>query len=194
MWLHSAILDIFRPFVQSPEHFRLKTFSASGTPEAVYKASVNQLKQLIIRYRSSYESSTYTILWHTALTYVANAAMLDADEDPQWRMYFLLCIYGYETLRRPFRISEAIGRGLLTMMLRDRHITSEDAREILRQLEERGLNNRSEDIRATFMGDLMLALKHPERATVEHLAGDFDDMALINEFTLDEPMVTDGPV
>jgi len=162
---------------------RLKTFSApDSSPTAAYIASVNQLKQLIIHFRSKYESSTCTMLWHTALMYVANAVLQDTN-DSQWHEYLLLCIYGYETLRRPFRVAETIGRGLLTMTLRDKNIKSEDARNILRHLQDRGLKHVHEDIRATFMGDLELAQTDPKAAAMEKLASDFEDVALFQEFT-----------
>ncbi|KAI1843691.1 hypothetical protein JX266_010137 [Neoarthrinium moseri] len=187
IWLHASILDILRPFIirQKFEHVRLRTFSADlSTPAAACKASVNQLKHLIVHFRSHYESSTYTFLWHTALTYVANAVLQDAD-DPAWRLYFLLCIYGYESLRRPFRVSAAIGMGLLSMILRDRDMTSLDARRLLGELNERGLNHVQGAVRATFMGDLDLAQTDPEAATVEHLADQFEGMALLREWTID---------
>ncbi|KAM0816674.1 hypothetical protein AB5N19_02476 [Seiridium cardinale] len=185
MWIHAAITDIFRPFVQREEVglLRLKTFSAAdSSPKAAYKASVNQLRQLIFYYRSNYEESTYSILWQTALTYVAIAALHD-NEDPTWRSWFLLCMYGYETLRRPFRITESIGRALLTMTMRDTDITSDDARKLLDELKERGLSsNIEEGIRATFMGDLSMAPNNPEGARMENLASSFEEMALFKDF------------
>ncbi|KAK7937547.1 uncharacterized protein PG986_014415 [Apiospora aurea] len=184
MWIHSVILDIFRPLVdrQRPEKLRLRTFSApDSTASAAYTASVNQLKQLIIHFRSKYESSTCTMLWHTALMYVANAVLQDTD-DPQWHEHLLLCIYGYERLCRPFRVAVIIARGLLTMTLRKKNIKSEEARNILGHLQERGLGHVHEDIRATFMGDLELAQTDPQAAAMEKLAGDFEDTALFQEF------------
>lgn len=186
MWFHAAILDLFRPFLKrdDAEKRRLRTFSAPDrTPMAAYMASVNQLKHLIVHFRSNYEASTCTLLWHTAMMYVANAVLRDS-RDPEWHQYLLLCLYGYETLRRPFRVAEAIGRGLLTMMLRDKDgSTSAQAHEILRHLKERGLNYITDEIRAPFMGDLELAQTDPAGATMEKLAGDFEDMALFQEFT-----------
>ncbi|KAK7928794.1 hypothetical protein PG985_005792 [Apiospora marii] len=184
MWIHSVILDIFRPLLdrQRPEKLRLRTFSApDSTASAAYTASVNQLKQLIIHFRSKYESSTCTMLWHTALMYVANAVLQDTD-DPQWHEHLLLCIYGYERLCRPFRVAVIIARGLLTMTLRKKNIKSEEARNILGHLQERGLGHVHEDIRATFMGDLELAQTDPQAAAMEKLADDFEDTALFQEF------------
>ncbi|KAH6649087.1 hypothetical protein BKA67DRAFT_576722 [Truncatella angustata] len=185
IWLHAAILDIFRPFLKRPdfERLHLKTFSAPrSTPAAAYCASVNQLKHLIIYYRCVYESSSYTMLWHTALTYVANAVLQDTN-DPQWWLYFLLCIYGYESLCRSFRVSQAIGRGLLTMALRDRDTTVSSARKVIGELRERGLGHNQGTIQAKFMADLELAVTDPRVATVEYLAEDFEGLAFFREFT-----------
>ncbi|KAK6856887.1 hypothetical protein PG995_007074 [Apiospora arundinis] len=191
IWIHAVVLDLFRPFVKESglRHTKLKTFSARQcSPRAAFDASVEQLKHLIIDYRTSYESSAYTILWHTALMYVANAVLVSKDAD--WRVYFLLCIYGYESLNRPFRVSEAIGTSLLTMTLRNSDITIEEARGLLVELKERGLADLQSEgtIRATFMGDLELAMSDPEAARVENLANSFEDMVSFREFVHDAPI------
>ena len=151
----------------------MRTFAARGSsPEDAFKASVEQLKHLIIDYRSHFESSAYTILWQTALTYVANAAL--ASKDANWRLYFL-CIYGYENLRRPVRMSEAIGTSLLSMTLRnDADVSADEARRLLLALKSRGLGSMPGEVRATFMADLELATSDPETARV-NFAGSFDD-------------------
>ncbi|OTA94554.1 hypothetical protein M434DRAFT_10626 [Hypoxylon sp. CO27-5] len=188
IWFHAAVLDIFRPFIkeQAKERPRLKTFSAQDTsPNAVFAASVNQLKRLIVDYRTNYETSAYSILWHTGLLYLANA-MLEDGEDPQTRLYFLLCVYGYERLKRPYRISRVIVQGLLSMMLRDTDMSSKEARKIMDDLGEGGWDKVTkevdEKIRATFMVDLNLADKDPERARVENMAEEFENMALFQDF------------
>ncbi|KAF6839674.1 N-terminal fungal transcription regulatory domain-containing protein (zinc finger protein) [Colletotrichum musicola] len=130
IWFHAVVLDIFRPFVRRPrrERPRLKTFAAPrSTPDAAFNASVNQLKQLVVEYRCHYKSSTHTLLCQTALIYVANA-VLHETHHPQWRFYFLACIYAYAALRKPYRIAEVISRGLLTMTLQDGDINPEAAR------------------------------------------------------------------
>lgn len=72
-------------------------------------ASVNQLKHLIVHFRSHYEASTCTLLWHTGMTYVANAMLRDS-QDLEWHQYLLLCLYKYEALRRLWRNSPTISR------------------------------------------------------------------------------------
>ncbi|KUI52891.1 Nitrogen assimilation transcription factor nit-4 [Cytospora mali] len=76
--LHAAILDLFRPFLhgQPNQALKLSPFTAeSKTPAAIYAASVNQLKHLILIFRTRYSCATTSILWHNALLYVANACL-----------------------------------------------------------------------------------------------------------------------
>ncbi|KAI3320438.1 hypothetical protein HD806DRAFT_506361 [Xylariaceae sp. AK1471] len=186
IWLHTAILDMWQPFVfkETREVPELKTFSARDrTPDAAYTASANQLKHLIVEYRSKYAASTYSILWHNGLIYLANAMLRCTD--PEWRLYLLLCIYGYERLNRPYRISEVITQGLLTMTMRDTNMTGSEAYKLMEELRERGLLHVKEDVedkvRATFMIDLNLALTNPEAAKAENMAEDFEDLAMFQD-------------
>lgn len=79
IYFHTAVLDLFRPFpYQRPETpFRLTSFfpADNPTPEGVCNASVNQLKHLILVFRSRYPCATFTMLWQNALLYVANACL-----------------------------------------------------------------------------------------------------------------------
>ncbi len=164
----------------------MATFSAwDSSPGAAFAASVNQLKSLIVEYRTNYMASTYSILWHSGLIYLANAVLQDTS-DPEWRFYFLLCIYGYESLSRPYRISEVIAQGLLSMTLRDTDMTAAEARKIREDLKERGLDhvkrNMEEEIRATLMVDLTLALRDPVEAMAENMAKQFDSLAIFQDF------------
>lgn len=78
IYFHTAVLDLFRPFpYQRPETpYRLDNFPADNpTPEGVCHASVNQLKHLILIFRSRYRCAASTMLWQNALLYVANACL-----------------------------------------------------------------------------------------------------------------------
>lgn len=184
VWLHAAILDIFRPFIHlAPNQLRLKTFSCDiNTPDAVYMSSVEQLKRLILVYRSKYDSSAYTILWHTALLYVANAVLRDKESNGR-RFYLLLCLYGYERLQPSYRVVKAIAKGLLSMALHNGAITGDAARRILADLQNKAQEPVSGVIRANFMLDLDLALLEPEAATAETLAETFEENAMMIDYT-----------
>lgn len=194
IWLHTAILDMWQPFIRNDddeEALQLTTFTARDrTPDDVYTASVQQLKQLVVEYRSRHAASTYSILWHNGLIYLFNAMLKCVD--PNWRLYLLLCVYGYERLRRPYRMSEVVTQGLLTMTMRDTNMTGEEAYKIMEELKGRGLVDVRDDledtIRATFMVDLRLALTDPEAAMAEKLANDFTGMAAFRDLINLDPM------
>ncbi|KAI0473637.1 hypothetical protein GGR56DRAFT_676123 [Xylariaceae sp. FL0804] len=193
IWLHCVILDLVRPFIgggpdDEPRQV-LKTFAARDSPpREIFAASVGQLKQLIVEYRGGHVASTYSMLWHSGLIYLANAMLSGADDDPEWRLYLLLCIYGYERLSRPYRIAEVITRGLLAMALRDTDMSGREAQQIMAELRDHGggldrvKERLQEGIRATFAVDLDMSLVNPEQATVENMAGEFESMALFQDF------------
>ncbi|KAJ4863569.1 fungal zn(2)-Cys(6) binuclear cluster domain-containing protein [Trichoderma breve] len=188
IWFHTAVLCLFKPSIQQFGISRLRALPKSiSSPELVYAASISQLKQLVVNYRLHFASSTYTILWHTALIYLANE-ILSTPKDDDWFFYFLLCVYGYEQLRRSWRVTASISRALLSMALRKGDITSGTARRILKDLQSDRYRKRFGEIRATFMADLDLAESDPGSATVEKQAGDFEHNAMLRDYTniLDE--------
>ncbi|KAI1747898.1 hypothetical protein F4782DRAFT_543213 [Xylaria castorea] len=187
IWLHTAILNMWQPFIRKSEEEvpQLMTFTAQDrTADAAYAVSVQQLKQLIGEYRSRHAASTYSILWQNGLIYLVNAMLRCTD--PDWRLYLLLCIYGYERLRRPYRISEVVTQGLLTMTMRDTNMSGGEAYKIMEELRGRGLVDHRDDledkIRATLMIDFSLGLTDPEAAKAENLASDFSGMAAFQDF------------
>ncbi|KAB5518105.1 hypothetical protein GE09DRAFT_915955, partial [Coniochaeta sp. 2T2.1] len=84
---------------------------------AIFEASIHQRKHMSLGFRDTYTCSSYAIFWYTALLYVANAALEDA-EDSQWRSYFNLCLTSYAELFGTFRMAEGIVRSLLYIALR----------------------------------------------------------------------------
>ncbi|KAH7029651.1 uncharacterized protein B0I36DRAFT_364163 [Microdochium trichocladiopsis] len=170
IWIHAALMDLLRPFIGQEDRAgkRLTTFAAEDNHAIyAYKASANQLKRLIMEYRGRHEASTYSILWHTGLLYLVNA-MLEKPRDPDWHLYFLLCIHDYEILRRPYPISEAISKSLLEITLRKTGMPAEKARRILQCIERSGLERVDDKIRAPFVGDLEMALKDADGSSVEN--------------------------
>lgn len=62
MYLHASIMDIFRPFLD--RKLSLTTFTASGaTPEAVFLASLNQLKHLALEFYRNYPEASPFCHW-----------------------------------------------------------------------------------------------------------------------------------
>lgn len=184
LWLHAAILDLFRPFLQyTSKNTRLTTFSYSdNTPQAVFKASTTRLKSLIISYRLNFASSTFTILWHSALTYAATA-LFQHTEDENWYSYFLLCLYGYERLSHSWRVARAILKGLLSMSLRKTSIPSDTVLRLLYDLENSHPKLDSDEIRAPFVLDLDSDQEYSDSASVEQLANQLEEGIMFQDFT-----------
>jgi hypothetical protein len=140
LWLHSAILDIFRPFLRNDITFesqkRLKTFAtADATPDSAYNASVKQLKQLILSNTAEVGSSSSNIIWQTALLFSANAMLRSKDED---RLeYFLLCLYSFRATRHCFRVTVSIAQAILSTAMQQGEISGTLASMIIADLRAR---------------------------------------------------------
>jgi hypothetical protein len=199
IWYHSAILDLFRPFVakRRSAETHLKTFASTGsTAQAVFDASVAQLKRLILVYRTEHELTHRCITWHTGMVYLANAilkagggaAAADAPDDR--RFYFLLCIYGYQNLYAGFRVAATVAQGLLSMAIRDGALPSSEARVLLEELYKNGKHHAVlGNVRSTFIVDQELALTNSEEAQVETLAEKFEELALLDELTMEPELL-----
>ncbi|KAK8011920.1 hypothetical protein PG989_000180 [Apiospora arundinis] len=165
IWIHAAIIDILRsvPKFSSNQNEPTRAVSASESfPEFARNASVNQLKSLLVEYRMNYEEAAYSALWHTGLLYLADATLHEM-ENADWRVYFMFCVYGYETLRRPYPVSDVIIQGLQSMSNRYADSPGTGARLLLHRLTEQGLehvkDHISNEIRAMFLAGRTLVLE-----------------------------------
>jgi hypothetical protein len=154
-----------------------------GPPEAIFAASVKQLKRLILTYGAELECATYSVFWHAGLMYVANAVLKDLSGD-NWKLYFEFCIRSYSKLSASFQFASGIARGLLGMALMKDAISHEDA--LIFKNELRGNESRhelSQGIVEGFTLDLQLAQSNQKAARVEELIDKFDEITLFDEFT-----------
>lgn len=181
-------MDIFRPFLS--QRLSLQTFaSRTSTPDAIFDASLNQLRRLVLVYRSTQKAAAYHVCWTTGIVYVAHAMLARHETDKEWKFYFLVCIYALQDLYISFRLFSAIIQGLLTMAVRDGCMTGHEARSIRKSLQERGGHHQTDNaVKASFMIDMDLAIRNKiEDAKVEKLAEKFDEMV-----AFDDLVSTDG--
>ncbi|TVY67247.1 hypothetical protein Focb16_v011215 [Fusarium oxysporum f. sp. cubense] len=167
----------YSPGLPIPRHSRHRSRGDSAKP---VRESLQSTYMGVV-YRNNYATSTYTMLWHTALIYIINAT-LDNAEDPTWRFYLVFSIQCYKSLRQSYRFAEAIGRSLISLAMQKRDLSASEARHMTQKFEEERLSKPSDDILATFMADLCLAMTDPQEASVETLASGFEDIALFQEF------------
>jgi hypothetical protein len=100
--------------------------------------------------------------------------------------YFLICLYSYADMRQSFRVTEAIVRALLSMGMQNGVITGPVARRVLQDLRRtapQADGDADEMIRAPFIADLEQALLAPDSATVEAHAAQFEENAMLRDYT-----------
>ncbi|KAJ4387481.1 hypothetical protein N0V93_008073 [Gnomoniopsis smithogilvyi] len=154
---HTAVMDLFRPLLQQNPKQRLEfgSFNAENrTVEDVCLASINQLKHLVLVFRTRYAGARSCFLWHTALLYVANdcvsesmilpgnkteendvdmtGANIDGAKQVIW---FMACVDGYKALAPQFPIVSGIVQGLLSMGIEQGMVTAAEGRAYMEEVE-----------------------------------------------------------
>ena len=162
--------------------------SVLSSPEAAFLASTNQLKRLLLVYRTKGAAAIHCFLWHTVLLYVANAVIRKKRlvVDPDWELWFLLCLAGYKALFRCFKASGRIYRALLFMAVRNGLMAAADAQEAMKKLDavKTPTDHTVIDNLSTMIVDLDLAITDPAAAQAGILAEKFNDLALFEEFII----------
>jgi hypothetical protein len=198
-------MDIFRPFCQQPESGQLSSFEASegkGDIDAVYRASVNQLKRLVLVYLTKFEASSYCFQFQASLLYLFNALVREVkmhgtktQEDDEWKFYLRLCMEGMSRLFRSFDVIELLLKGMLCFAIRAKALDLQTAGNIfddMRQQETPEEQNATkeerhkaktfsdnQDVRGgSFIVDLDLAMVDPDAATLGALTAQFDDLTM----------------
>lgn len=159
VFYHAIVLDVFRPFMMmkgAERDTRLHSFtSADASPASIYAASEKQLLRLTLLYRARYQQNFISFLWQTALLYVANVKLgltsnlakpssttgtaerqgeTSAGGKMASRRWLRVCLKGYETLFQSFPAVEKTVLALLSMALRDRIFTADEARDVMSQM------------------------------------------------------------
>jgi hypothetical protein len=198
-------MDILRPFCQQPESGQLSSFEASegkGDMDAVYRASVDQLKRLVLIYLTKFEASSYCFLFQTSLLYLFNALVREVkmhgtkpQEDDEWKFYLRLCMEGMSRLFRSFDVIELLLKGMLCLGVRAKALDLQTASSIFDDMRhqetprERNTTKEkrhkaqafadNQDLRGgSFIVDLDLATVDPDAATLNALTAQFDDLTM----------------
>lgn len=191
IYFHAAIISLFRPLLVHQQHVRTLGLSAADAnpAEAISRASVSQLKRLMVTYQARTPAEVSTVHWHTACLYVANAMIRGHGEYKGRRSYFSRCLEGYKMLYPRYAVTVPIFKSLLSMAVSHGVITSQEAYDAVGQLlakSNRGSGQQSsavEPAEGCFMIDLDLALTDMVAANVDSLSQRFDDMVMFENFT-----------
>ena len=197
---------MFRPFIQLAPHDELTSPPIlATTAEALFTASLNQLKRLILVYSGRHRSASYCIWWQTALHYVIDAVLKDTKAYPDWLFYFLLCMRSYQDLAVSFPVMEGVMKGLLAMAVDKGAFNGRDALALAQALglqqssaaagavgqqkqQQEGNEGDEEGRRSNARGfvlDLDYAVidRSAPAGLIETLVGRFEDISVFGEFT-----------
>jgi hypothetical protein len=192
MWVHCVILDIFQPFITSPKQSSFVDWNSEVTyAEAIFTASMKQLKHMILTFKALNPSAGYDIWWHVALMFTANGVIKNHN-DPDRRFYFMRCIKCYQDLYKCFEISKGISQGLLSMGIENKVISVAEATGLNQELHEKRQDQQlSQEMPAeppskyAFILDFNLATHDRSAASADTLIEKFEVLTLFSEFTVE---------
>ncbi|SCV35422.1 uncharacterized protein FFFS_04730 [Fusarium fujikuroi] len=186
MWFHCAVLDIFRPFAQVHQSYKLQSFSSpDSTPQTIFSASLNQLKRLALLYRTRQMPNSYMPHINTSLMHIANTICKETN-DPTSKFYFLLCIRYWQHLYIGYPIFGEIAQAFLTMAMNNGLITNREAKGLMAEVKEQGRHHELSHvgISTTLIVDFDLAMTNRGKADVQAVAQKFEEVALFDEFAV----------
>lgn len=187
MWFHCAVIDIFRPFAQTQQNYRLRSFnSQDSTPKTIFSASLNQLKRLALIYRTEKMPTSYMPYINISLIHIANTICKEGRSDPTTKFYFLLCIRYWQHLYVGYPIFSHVIQAFLTMAINNGLMSNREAKKLMAEVLAGGKHHElvHEGIQTNFIVDFDLAMTNPDEAGVQAVAQKFEEVALFDEFAV----------
>ncbi|KAH7183383.1 uncharacterized protein B0J16DRAFT_373851 [Fusarium flagelliforme] len=171
---HCAVIDIFRPFYLRTPAQTLGSFSSPNSSATfVVRASVNQLKRILLRCYVERHSIIRIMLTGTALFHVFNQILEDFTSDSNWDIPYA-------------GVYVSAGRGLLGMALQVGALSIDEALALATSLQSCSSRHNAAALRGDFgdfVIDFNLAAKVPEEAKVKAVATRLGEMILLNNVT-----------
>ncbi|KAF4965674.1 hypothetical protein FSARC_6569 [Fusarium sarcochroum] len=186
MWIHCAVLDIFRPFAQAEQNYRLQSFnSPDSTPKTIFAASLNQLKRLALLYRSQQLPTSYMPYINISLLHIANTICKET-KDPTSKFYFMLCIRYWQHLYIGYPIFGDIAQAFLTMAINNGLLSNREAKQLMVEVSGQGRHHELSHlgISTSLIVDYDLAMTNRDEAGVQAVAQKFEEVALFDEFAV----------
>ncbi|KAK6858686.1 hypothetical protein PG995_005250 [Apiospora arundinis] len=202
MYLHTIILTIFRPFLQSPQRDqRLRFTSAESSPSAIYTASVTHMKGIVLQHHIHHHGKLFSTFAYAGYMQLCSAIAGTSDNTESQRheqqLYFDVCMCFFQDATLQHAIATPIAQGLLHMALESGLILASEMRDVLRRLEERGKHHCSPlqtsgtssssyfstVHQAHIIVDFELAVVDVRAARAHTLASKLEDIVLFDELT-----------
>ncbi|KIW04772.1 uncharacterized protein PV09_03962 [Verruconis gallopava] len=178
IFFHIVIISVFRPYINQPQMQRLHTFSSNdSSPRAVFWASVEQLKFLILIARLKHPHSINPVLTSAGHAHICSVVLANRSE-PDWKFYFLLCVAYYREMYTRHHVFELLIQGVLALAMVNEAITVSEARKIMEGIKIKGRHHQTkEQPSAFFKIDFDQASQNSDDRKVDTLARKFEELA-----------------
>ncbi|KAG6016425.1 hypothetical protein E4U43_003667 [Claviceps pusilla] len=186
---HGMVIQLFSPFMSEEIGYakhKLQSFSSKdGCPAAIIAASLNHMGYLMFQFQQQYASATWSTYINPPLVQLADAMLNQRFRNAAGRrLFFLLCVRGWVHLYRSFRVFWELVKGFAARALKERLISSHEARRLLKAVRRQGYYHEvPERALSNIIIDFNLAEENPKLATIKVIAEQFEDLALHEEFT-----------
>lgn len=181
IYYHCIVMVFVRPWTSQNLHLQPSP-TIHTTPDAVFHASIRQMKRILILFQLHYPESRYHAWWAPAAIYVAHAVLTASPPDPEWRFYFLVCLQAYRNLSLAYPFAATAYKATLTMAMAEGKLSAAKARDFHRQLVSgKGREGVKDAKNLRVYIDLSHARRENESGNAEELAGDLERLALARE-------------
>ncbi|KAM0487395.1 hypothetical protein ACHAP7_001908 [Fusarium lateritium] len=183
-YFHIIILDLFRPFLDAMDAFRLKSLSSQdSSPKAVFDASMRQLQRIVLDYTTNYEPRLYNFILNGAVLHVFHST-LQSKDTLDWRFNIALGMGWMKEIFIRVPIIGKVAQAFMAVGMGSGMISNKEAREFMQDLQRQGRHKDLDDITASCIVDFEVAMSSNHDGRAQELAKRFEELALFDEFII----------
>ncbi|KAF7191545.1 Notoamide biosynthesis transcriptional activator notL' [Pseudocercospora fuligena] len=170
---HSFVLDLFHPFIHSEYQSLKSSTSGHSTARDVYKASLRQLRDMMLTYPIHHPVQITSVFWHSALFHVANSALEDLSNVENW-FFFYMSLRRYQDMAQYDEFLTTVPPALLGMAIYRGALQPVEAKSLMRELEKGNASTINENKRprvsTDWVIDFNMALVDDQKSRVSSMA------------------------
>lgn len=157
------------------------SFAASdSSPDAVFSASLKQLKRIVLEYRMRFHGKQYSAGLNAAVQHVFNLVIREPD-DPTWRFYFSLCMGYWMESVVSFPVMAAIVKANLSLALTIGCVTGAEAQTLLEEIEFRARHHEKAEVAFSAIADFERAVFADDEVRIDELGQQFEMLTWLDD-------------
>ncbi|KAI9151383.1 hypothetical protein HJFPF1_08585 [Paramyrothecium foliicola] len=189
-YYHITILDLFRPFLESPKPIQLRSFSSQdSSPKAVFDASFRQLQRVLFDCAANYDPRFFNFTMSAAVLHTIYILFQNKDT-LEWDFNLSLSMSWLKELFVRFAVMGKVAQAYMTLGMDSGMITSAGAQAFMEDLHHCGRQHNLADVAVSCIVDFEVAMSSKSGGRAQQLAQKFDEMALFHEFIQSEVKVS----